>query len=144
MAAPGTGGRGTHPVRTPGELVADALQALAPVREGITNDEASELAERVLHALTAEDYNIVPVSPEREPGMPVRRPAGARLDDLILALQILRPYFRGINPTICSHDMLSVAVDPDRVSEREKELLDGLGFMPGEHGTFISYQFGSA
>jgi len=67
------------------------------------------------------------------------------MDDLIEALKILRKYDNPKWPTHCEHDKLHVAINPDIVSEEDKERLDELGFFPDDEwgGGFMSYKFGS-
>lgn len=65
------------------------------------------------------------------------------MKDLIKALQIFLKYDNPYAPTHCEHDTLYVMVDPDEVSEEDKERLEELSFHDeGEY--FISYRFGSA
>jgi hypothetical protein len=68
------------------------------------------------------------------------------LDELIEALQIFRKYGNLVNPTHCSHDLLTVMIDPELVSEEDKKRLDELGFFVGEEfdDCFTSFRFGSA
>lgn len=67
------------------------------------------------------------------------------MNDLIKALQILAKYDDPSSPTHCEHDELRVMVDPELVSEEDKNTLKEIGFIP-ETGNpcFISYRFGSA
>jgi len=66
------------------------------------------------------------------------------MDDLIKALQILRKYGNPHNPTMCDHDIMYVDIDPDLVSEEDKDILNDLGFHVGDSTSFESYRFGSA
>jgi len=67
------------------------------------------------------------------------------MDDLIEALKIFRKYGNPEWPTHCEHDVLSVDIDYDIVSNDDKEKLDALGFFEvDEHGKFKSFKFGSA
>lgn len=70
----------------------------------------------------------------------------ATLPNLIKAFQIFLKYFgeQDTYPTHCSHDMLSVGVDPMVVSNEDKLALEELGFTPGEFNDFTSYRYGSA
>jgi len=66
--------------------------------------------------------------------------------DLIEALQILAKYGNPASPTHCEHDYLYVAINPDLVSEQDKQRLSELGFIvDGEYGGegFGSFRFGS-
>lgn len=70
------------------------------------------------------------------------------MDQLIEALQILRKYDNPKFPTHCEHDVLLVAVDPDKVSQEDIDRLEALGFSSGKghsdyDGGFYSYRFGS-
>lgn len=63
--------------------------------------------------------------------------------DLIEALVIFLKYHDG-GATHCEHDELFiVGVDPEKVSEADKQRLDELGFFESEDG-FKSFRFGSA
>lgn len=64
------------------------------------------------------------------------------MEDLIKALQIFLKYGNPYAPTHCEHDVLHVAIDPDKVSDEDKAELDKLGFHPSEYG-FDSFRFGS-
>lgn len=67
------------------------------------------------------------------------------MKELIKALQILSKYVEGYNenyPTHCEHDELQVIVNPEKVSDDDKEELDKLGFFP-EDDYFVSYKYGS-
>lgn len=67
------------------------------------------------------------------------------MDDLIKALQIFRKYGNPNYPTHCEHDVLYVSIEPETVSEDDKDELEKLGFYPeNEYGMFRSYQFGSS
>lgn len=66
------------------------------------------------------------------------------MSDLIKALQIFLKYGDPRNPTNCSHDLLFVAINPEGVSEEDKEALDALGFFVDESVEgFTSFRFGS-
>jgi len=70
------------------------------------------------------------------------------MKDLIEALNIFLKYGNKNNPTHCEHDVLTVDIDPRKVSEEDTKRLKALGFMPdlnGEYGGayFFSYRFGS-
>lgn len=67
------------------------------------------------------------------------------MEELIKALQILSKYVEGYNqnyPTHCEHDELQVIVNPEKVSEDDKEELVKLGFFP-LYNYFVSYKYGS-
>jgi hypothetical protein len=69
------------------------------------------------------------------------------MNELIAALQILAKYIEPGSsqekwPTYCSHDLLTVCVDPERVSEADKAELDRLGFFADDE-CFGSHRFGS-
>ncbi len=67
------------------------------------------------------------------------------IDTLIEALTIFRKYANPRNPTHCEHDKLIVCIDPDKVSDEDKKILNGLSFNISEADEcFYSYQFGSA
>ncbi len=67
-------------------------------------------------------------------------------DDLIKAFKIFRKYGNPKWPTGCEHDTLYVYINPEEVSEEDKEKLDNLGFAPAISITtaFRSFRFGSA
>lgn len=67
------------------------------------------------------------------------------MKELIKALLILSKYVEGYNkdyPTHCEHDELQVIVNPEKVSDDDKEELEKLGFFP-EDDHFVSYKYGS-
>lgn len=68
-------------------------------------------------------------------------------DNMIEACEIFRKYNdQKYAPFHCVHDILYVCgVEPDEVSEEDKERLDELGFIVREEPSksFISYRFGS-
>lgn len=64
------------------------------------------------------------------------------MKDLIEALTIFLKYSDDTHPTNCSHDELTVSVDPALVSEDDKGRLAELGFHPDDD-RFYSYRFGS-
>jgi hypothetical protein len=67
------------------------------------------------------------------------------MDDLIEALTILRKYGNPSYPTHCSHDMLTICISPDGVSDEDIQRLDELGVFDAEdEGCFASFRFGSA
>ena len=63
------------------------------------------------------------------------------MDDLIKALQIFRKY---TNEDIihCEHDTMNVCIDPEIVSDEDKELLAELSFDAPDN-CFESCRFGS-
>lgn len=68
------------------------------------------------------------------------------MEDLIEALRIFSKYTDTKYPTWCRHDELHVCVDPDLVSEEDKEKLIELSFITtDENGEpeFLSFRFGS-
>lgn len=68
------------------------------------------------------------------------------MEDLIKALQIFIKYGNPEYPTHCEHDvMMIVGINPDDVSEKDKQELDKLGFIFNEdEECFMSFRFGSA
>lgn len=68
------------------------------------------------------------------------------MEDLIKALQIFLKYGNPRNPTHCEHDVLTVDINPDDVSEEDKIALEKLGFFTNEEEEeedFYSFRFGS-
>lgn len=68
------------------------------------------------------------------------------MDDLIEALKILRKYSNEKYPCQCEHDALYVyGADPEKMSVKDIERLEGLGFIVEEdfEKCFISFRFGS-
>lgn len=65
------------------------------------------------------------------------------MSDLIKALTILLKYGDPDHPTNCSHDLLYVATDPEKVSAEDIATLDELGFFPHDDMGFGSFRFGS-
>lgn len=66
------------------------------------------------------------------------------MKELIEALQIFLKYGDPENPTHCEHDELWICgIDPNDVTDEDKERLDKLGFFFDGDG-FKSYRFGSA
>lgn len=69
------------------------------------------------------------------------------MDDLIKALTIFRKYMGGDHsyPTACEHDTLYVNCDPEKVSDEDKAILEGLGFFPDKdlEDCFCSFRYGS-
>ena len=67
--------------------------------------------------------------------------------ELIKALTILSKYLEGhyVNyPTYCEHDVLYVCVDYTKISEKDINELEELGFFPDEDlGCMKSYRYGS-
>jgi hypothetical protein len=70
------------------------------------------------------------------------------MEDLIKALTILLKYSNPYNPTHCEHDVMTISeINPEDVSEEDKETLKNLGFFVGQdydEPMFKSYRFGSA
>lgn len=66
------------------------------------------------------------------------------MKDLIDALSIFLKYGNPYSPTHCEHDVLTVCIDPDLVSDEDKARLDALGFRDYGDGDFRSFRFGSA
>jgi hypothetical protein len=66
------------------------------------------------------------------------------MSKLIEALQIFLKYGDPAYPTHCEHDELSICgIDPDAVSDEDKQRLDELGFIVTDDG-FKSFRYGSA
>ena len=65
------------------------------------------------------------------------------MEDLIKALQIFLKYGNPRFPTHCEHDVLDVNIEFDHVSPEDIGELNELGFIESDHGTFMSYRFGS-
>ncbi|HEY6019626.1 MAG TPA: hypothetical protein VIY48_06925 [Candidatus Paceibacterota bacterium] len=68
------------------------------------------------------------------------------MKDLIEALTIFLKYGDPHYPTHCEHDELTICgIDPEQVSDEDKETLEGLGFFVSEEdeGVFKSFRFGS-
>lgn len=67
------------------------------------------------------------------------------MEQLIEALQIFLKYSNEDYPTGCEHDVLYIYVDPDVVTEEDKQRLEELGFSPADFGgAFESTKYGSA
>lgn len=67
------------------------------------------------------------------------------LSKLIEALQIFLKYGDVSYPTHCEHDVLTVCVDPSKVSDEDKAKLDELGFfVNSSEDCFQSFRYGSA
>lgn len=70
------------------------------------------------------------------------------MDDLIAALNILRKYLpdtNKLNPTNCQHDVMWIMdVDPDDVTDADRDRLADLGFLDSGEEAFCSHRFGSA
>lgn len=64
------------------------------------------------------------------------------MNDLIEALQIFSKYTNSHNPTHCEHDTLYVCVNPEIVSQEDKNKLEILSFW-AEDDLFSSNRFGS-
>lgn len=64
------------------------------------------------------------------------------MDDLIKALQIFRKYGNPERPTNCEHDVLTININPEIVSEEDKQELSSLSFDPSDD-CFRSFRFGS-
>lgn len=62
---------------------------------------------------------------------------------LIEALQIFLKYGNPTYPTHCEHDVLTVDIPYDKVSDEDIAKLDELGFFKGDDNDFKSYAFGS-
>jgi len=67
------------------------------------------------------------------------------MDDLIKALQIFLKYGNPKWPTHCEHDVLTVNINPELVSEEDKKTLSDLSFgVNAEYkDCFQSFRFGS-
>jgi len=66
------------------------------------------------------------------------------MKDLIEALNIFLKYGNPSYPTHCEHDVMTVNINPELVSEDDKKILDDLGFFADEdEEDFKSYKFGS-
>jgi hypothetical protein len=67
------------------------------------------------------------------------------MSKLIAALQIFLKYGDPVNPTNCSHDVLTICgIDPKDVSKEDKAKLSRLGFFINkEEECFQSFRFGS-
>jgi hypothetical protein len=66
-------------------------------------------------------------------------------DALIKVFQIFRKYGNLPYPTHCEHDEMMVCVDPETVSDEDKQELDSLGFFVDEDDNcFKSFRYGSA
>ena len=73
------------------------------------------------------------------------------MNSLIKALQIFNKYlkkdpsdYHNRYPTSCEHDILIVHVDPDKVSDEDKKMLNQLGFIPDyDLCNFRSMHYGS-
>lgn len=71
------------------------------------------------------------------------------MDDLIEALIIFKNYLKKDDynykyPTHCEHDVLTVCVNPENVSQEDKDRLEKLGFITNkDKEVFISFKFGS-
>lgn len=65
--------------------------------------------------------------------------------DLLAGLTLLAKHrSNDISPLHYAHDTLTVMADPEQFTPEEVDLLDTLGFIEGEDGTFTSFRFGSA
>lgn len=68
------------------------------------------------------------------------------MKSLIEALSIFLEYGNPACPTHCEYDVLYICgIDPNDVSDEDKERLDGLGFfVDDDEECFKSFRFGSA
>jgi hypothetical protein len=67
------------------------------------------------------------------------------MSKLIQALQIFLKYGDPSHPTHCEHDLLSIMIDPNIVSDEDKKSLEQLGFYEASDGeNFISHKYGCA
>lgn len=67
------------------------------------------------------------------------------LSKLIEAMQIFLKYGDVNYPTHCEHDVMTVCVDPKKVSDEDKAKLNKLGFFADDsEDCFKSYRYGSA
>lgn len=70
------------------------------------------------------------------------------MENLIKALQIFLKYGNPSYPTHCEHDVMYICgINPNDVSEQDKNELDELGFFVGDEfgeEQFMSFRFGSA
>ncbi len=68
-----------------------------------------------------------------------------RCSKLAEALRIAKKHLGETDfPTHCEHDVMTLAVEYDSVSEADRERLEHLGFIEGDDCDFKSYEFGSA
>lgn len=66
------------------------------------------------------------------------------MKDLIEALTIFLKYGNPAYPTSCDHDILRVYINPEKVSQEDKKLLETLGFeVEEENDCFYSFRYGS-
>lgn len=66
------------------------------------------------------------------------------MDDLIEALKIFRKYTNAYAPSWCRHEELHIAVNPEDISEEDKNRLAELDFDISEDTEdFYSFRFGS-
>jgi len=66
------------------------------------------------------------------------------MSDLIEALNIFLKYGNPAYPTHCEHDVLTVDIRPNLVSDEDKKRLEDLGFhMNEDSDDFHSFKFGS-
>lgn len=63
------------------------------------------------------------------------------MEDLINALLIFLKYGNPVSPTHCEHYVMLVNVNPDIVSQDDKNKLKELGFEPSNY-EFQSFRFG--
>lgn len=66
------------------------------------------------------------------------------MDELLEALQLMAAKAKPDYPFNCSHDTLTVCIDPALFSTEELKRLDELGFHDYGEGYFQSFRFGSA
>lgn len=64
--------------------------------------------------------------------------------DLIRALTLLATHGDEVSPFHCEHDTLHVMANPAAFTAEELALLESLGFLPDDDGTFYSFRYGSA
>lgn len=66
------------------------------------------------------------------------------MDDLIEALKIFKKYTDAEYPCWCIQDEFHICVDPDEVSDEDKEKLEELGFEVDDYSNdFCSFKYGS-
>ena len=66
------------------------------------------------------------------------------MKQLIKALQIFLKYGNPEYPTHCEHDVLFIMINPDTVSDDDKEKLEKLSFFENDVDGFSSFKYGSA
>lgn len=66
------------------------------------------------------------------------------MENLIKALQIFLKYGNPNYPSHCEHDVFSININPELVSNKDKEELEELGFFVNdEEECFESFRYGS-